>query len=49
MGAEPFGKGAAEVDPEMFDEPMEDNSGLAFEMESERRSSTANRWWSSSS
>jgi len=32
MGADPFGKGAAEVDPEMFDEPMEDNSGLAFEM-----------------
>ena len=32
MGADPFGKGAAEIDPEMFDEPMEDNSGLALEL-----------------
>ena len=32
MGADAFGKGAAEVDPEMFDEPMEDHSGLALEL-----------------
>jgi hypothetical protein len=32
MGADPFGKGAAEIDPEMFEEPMEDNSGLALEV-----------------
>jgi hypothetical protein len=32
MGADPFGRGAAEVDPEMFEEPMEDNSGLALEL-----------------
>ncbi|MGH2774076.1 MAG: hypothetical protein ACRDJT_01400 [Actinomycetota bacterium] len=32
MGADPFGKGAAEVDPGMFEEPMEDNSGLALEL-----------------
>jgi len=32
MGADPFGKGAAEIDPEMFEEPMEDNSGLALEL-----------------
>jgi hypothetical protein len=34
MGANPFGKGAAEVDPEMFDEPIVDNSGLALELQS---------------
>lgn len=32
MGADPFGKGAAEVDPEMFDEPIDDNSGLALDL-----------------
>lgn len=34
MGANPFGKGAAEVDPEAFDEPVVDNSGLALELRS---------------
>jgi hypothetical protein len=32
MGANPFAKGAAEVDPALFDEPLADNSGLAFEL-----------------
>jgi hypothetical protein len=32
MGANAFGKGAADVDPEMFEEPLIDNSGLAFEL-----------------
>jgi hypothetical protein len=32
MGSHPFGKGAAEVEPDMFEEPMEDNSGLALEL-----------------
>ncbi|MGH2750612.1 MAG: hypothetical protein ACRDK3_07030 [Actinomycetota bacterium] len=32
MGAHAFGKGAADIDPEMFDEPMVDNSGLALEL-----------------
>jgi len=32
MGADAFGKGAAEVDPEMFEEPVEDHSGLALEL-----------------
>ena len=32
MGANPFGKGAAEIDPDLFDEPIVDNSGLAFEL-----------------
>jgi hypothetical protein len=34
MGANPFGKGAAEVDPELFDEPVIDNSGLRLELRS---------------
>jgi hypothetical protein len=34
MGANPFGKGAAEVDPESFDDPILDNSGLALELRS---------------
>jgi hypothetical protein len=32
MGANPFGKGAAEIDPELFDEPIVDTSGLALEL-----------------
>lgn len=32
MGGNPFGKGAAEVDPYLIDEPIEDNSGLALEL-----------------
>lgn len=32
MGANPFGKGAAEVDPDEFDAPAEDRSGLALEL-----------------
>ena len=32
MGANPFGKGAAEIDPGLFDEPIVDTSGLAFEL-----------------
>jgi hypothetical protein len=32
MGANPFAKGAAEIDPALFDEPLADNSGLAFEL-----------------
>jgi hypothetical protein len=34
MGSNPFGKGAAEVDPELFDEPVVDNSGLSLELRS---------------
>jgi hypothetical protein len=34
MGANPFGKGAAEIDPELFDDPVVDNSGLALELRS---------------
>ncbi len=34
MGANPFGTGAAEVDPEAFDAPETDNSGLALELRS---------------
>jgi hypothetical protein len=34
MGANPFAKGAAEVDPALFEEPLSDNSGLAFELRS---------------
>jgi hypothetical protein len=32
MGANPFAKGAAEVDPALFAEPLTDDSGLAFEL-----------------
>ncbi|GGK71988.1 hypothetical protein Ppa06_30190 [Planomonospora parontospora subsp. parontospora] len=32
MGANPFGRGAAEISPELFDEPVEDRSGLALEL-----------------
>jgi hypothetical protein len=32
MGANAFGTGAAEVDPDIFDEPVVDNSGLALEL-----------------
>jgi hypothetical protein len=32
MGGNPFGKGAAEVDPYLIDEPIENNSGLALEL-----------------
>jgi hypothetical protein len=34
MGANSFGKGAAEVDPDLFDDPITDNSGLALELRS---------------
>jgi hypothetical protein len=34
MGANPFATGAAEVDPELFDQPVIDNSGLALELRS---------------
>jgi hypothetical protein len=34
MGANPFGTGAADVDPELFDEPVVDNSGLRLELRS---------------
>jgi hypothetical protein len=34
MGGNPFGTGAAEVDPGMFDEPIVDNSGLLLELRS---------------
>jgi len=34
MGANPFGTGAAEVDPDQFDNPIVDNSGLALELRS---------------
>ena len=50
MGANPFGKGAAEIDPDLFADPIVDNSGLALELRAERRlRATASRsWWSSS-
>jgi hypothetical protein len=32
MGANPFGKGAGEIDPDLFDVPLTDDSGLAFEL-----------------
>jgi hypothetical protein len=32
MGANPFGKGAAEIDPELFDEPIVNTSGLELEL-----------------
>lgn len=34
MGANPFGKGAAELDPESLDDPIVDHSGLALELRS---------------
>lgn len=34
MGANAFGKGAAEVDPGLFDDPVSDTSGLALELRS---------------
>jgi hypothetical protein len=34
MGANSFGKGAAEIDPDLFDAPLVDNSGLALELRS---------------
>jgi hypothetical protein len=34
MGANPFGKGAAEIDPELFDAPLLDQSGLELELRS---------------
>ena len=34
MGANPFAKGAAEIDPALFEDPLSDNSGLAFELRS---------------
>lgn len=34
MGASGFGKGAAEVDPNLFDNPVSDTSGLALELRS---------------
>ena len=36
MGANPFAKGAAEVDPDIFSAPAEDRSGLALEVRSKR-------------
>ncbi|MEU8526862.1 hypothetical protein AB0C77_14895 [Streptomyces sp. NPDC048629] len=35
MGGQPFGLGAAEVDPDLFGDPLADNSGLALELRSE--------------
>jgi hypothetical protein len=32
MGADPFGTNAAEIDPDLFSEPLTDNSGLALEL-----------------
>ena len=32
MGANPFGQGAAEIDPDLFADPLVDNSGLALEL-----------------
>lgn len=32
MGANPFAKGAGEIDPDLFDDPLTDHSGLAFEL-----------------
>jgi hypothetical protein len=34
MGGSPFGRGAAEIDPGMFDQPTVDNSGLLLELRS---------------
>ncbi|WP_162788762.1 hypothetical protein [Amycolatopsis albispora] len=34
MGANAFGTGAAEVDPDLFDTPLVDNSGLALDLRS---------------
>jgi len=34
MGANAFAKGAAEIDPDMLDDPIVDNSGLALELRS---------------
>ncbi len=34
MGANAFGTGAADIDPDAFDEPIVDNSGLALELRS---------------
>lgn len=34
MGDNPFGKGAADIDPDLFDQPIVDNSGLALELRS---------------
>jgi hypothetical protein len=34
MGANEFGKGAADIDPDIFDDPIVDNSGLALELRS---------------
>ncbi|MGC7094050.1 hypothetical protein ACPZ19_05255 [Amycolatopsis lurida] len=34
MGANAFGAGAGDVDPDLFDEPLVDNSGLALELRS---------------
>ncbi|MFJ8532158.1 hypothetical protein [Streptomyces sp. NPDC093591] len=34
MGGNPFGVGAAEVDVDLFDDPVADNSGLALELRS---------------
>jgi hypothetical protein len=36
MGANPFGRGAAEVDPELFAAPTQDRSGLALEVRAKR-------------
>ncbi len=47
MGANAFGTGAAEVDPEFFAEPVVDNSGLALSSERSPRSPTASPRWSS--
>jgi hypothetical protein len=32
MGANPFAKGAGEIDPDLFEVPLTDDSGLAFEL-----------------
>ena len=34
MGGSPFGTGAAEIAPELFDDPVVDNSGLALQLRS---------------
>lgn len=36
MGANAFGKGAAEIDPDLFAEPIQDRSGLALELRAKR-------------
>lgn len=36
MGANAFGKGAADVDPGLFDDPVSDTSGLTLELRSKR-------------